>query len=277
VGPRLFGIPASAADVVGVIRRGPSAWCAVGRWDVRAGTYDHGAWLRGTIYPQRCDVSPDGSWLVYFALQPSAAWDLGWTFVAVSRLPWLHALAAWGTDGTWSRGCHFVAEASSRVDGEPEHGSLPYDLLGAGLALTGASSYAVERRRGWSEAPGAPPRDPSDVWDERRADTLRMTKAQPGSSGAVRLEVTGRQAAFRSGASGGRARYSVADGGGRLELPDVQWADWASDGSLLVATRSGRLETRGAASWANPDAVVADLAAAEPAPAAPPPEALSWT
>ena len=83
-----------------MIRRGPTSWCGVGRWDVAAGRYEHGAWLRGRIYPQRCDLSPDGNWLCYFALQSSAGWELGWTYVAVSRLPWLYALAARRTDGT---------------------------------------------------------------------------------------------------------------------------------------------------------------------------------
>jgi len=276
MGPRLFGIPASAADIVGVIRRGPTAWCAVGCWDVAAVTYEQGAWLHGTLYPQRCDVSPDGRWLVYFALQPSATWELGWTYVAIARLPWLHALAAWPTDGTWSRGCHFVGDTSARLEGEPGHGSLPYELLGAGLVVTAAASYAVERRRGWSEAAGSPPRASSDVWDERRADILRMTKPQPGSSGSVRLEVSGGYAAFRAGGLATRAAYAVVDGGREVALAGVQWADWAGDGRLLVATKAGRLETRGSASWTEADAVVADLRGTEPAPVEAPPSARSW-
>ena len=64
--PRIFGIPATEAPVVALIRRGPSDWCHVGRWDVETMDFQPGSWLRGTIYPQRCDLSPDGRWLCYF-------------------------------------------------------------------------------------------------------------------------------------------------------------------------------------------------------------------
>jgi hypothetical protein len=261
---------------VAVIRRGPSSWCGVGRWDVAAGAYEAGAWLRGTLYPQRCDLSPDGRWLCYFTLHAGSSWELGWTYVAVSRLPWLHALAAWGTGGTWTRGAHFVADRSVHGLSPPEHGSLPSEQLGFGLAVTAPASYAVERRRGWVEAEGSAPRHPDDVWDERRAGTLRMTKPQPGGDGAVRLEVTGWYAAFRSGGLSHDVSYRVVDGRAALELAGVQWADWGSDGRLLVATAAGALETRGGRSWHEPDAVVADLAHDDPAPTEAPPEARIW-
>jgi hypothetical protein len=274
--PRVFGIPAAEAPVVGIVRRGPSAWCSVGRWDIAGGTYEPGAWLRGRLYPQRCDVSPDGAWLAYFALHAAAKWDLGWTYVAISQLPWLHALAAWGTAGTWTRGVHFVTDRSMREVDEPEHGTLPYRLLGAGLAVTRPASFAVERRRGWQETDESPSREPDDFWDERRTGSLRMTKPQPGSDGAVRLDVSGRYAAVRAGTNSEDVCYRVLDGRHPVELHDVQWCDWARDGRLLVATRAGRLEVRGAAGWLISDQTVADLADETPAPTAPPPTACAW-
>jgi len=259
-----------------VIRRGPSSWCGVGRWDVAHGRYEEGAWLGGKLYPQRCDLSPDGRWFCYFALHGSARWELGATYVAISRLPWLHALAAWGTNGTWTRGAHFVADPAVREVGAPDHGSVPYDDLGAGLAVTRPASYAVERRRGWVEAEGTAPRAPDDLWDERRADSLRMTKPQPGSEGAVRLEVSGGYAAFRSGSSRD-VRYRIVDAGRGVELRDVQWADWARDGTLLVATVGGRLEVRTAGSWPVAARAVADLAHDMPTPREAPPEARRYS
>jgi hypothetical protein len=189
----------------------------------------------------------------------------------------LHALAAWGTNGTWSRGAHFLANSSVPDVGAPDHGSVNYEALGAGLAVTRAASYAVERRRGSMEAENAPPRGPEDLWDERRADSLRMRKAQPGSDGAVQLEVSGGYAAFRSGGSSTNVRYRVADDGRDVELPEVQWADWARNGTLLVATRSGQLETRTAGSWATAAQTVADLGHDAPAPTEAPPEARRWS
>src|SRR6476646_6895809 len=123
VAPRLFGIPAVAAPIVAVLRRGPSDWSNVGRWDVERATYDSGAWIKGNLYPQRCDVSPDGQWLCYFTLQGRATWKAGTTYVAISRLPWLHALAAWGTTGTWTRGAHFVDDPREHQLGPPDEGA----------------------------------------------------------------------------------------------------------------------------------------------------------
>jgi hypothetical protein len=77
--PRLFGILARDAPVVAVLRRGPSSWAHIGRWDVAAATYLGGSWLRGTLYPQRCDVSPDGRFLAAMALVPRAEWAPGAT------------------------------------------------------------------------------------------------------------------------------------------------------------------------------------------------------
>jgi hypothetical protein len=245
-GPRLFGIVATEAPVVAVLRRGPSAWCHVARWwvdgDIR---YEPGAWLHGTIYPQRCDLSPDGRYLCWFTLHPGASWPLGATYVAVSRLPWLTALVAWGTGGTWTRGLHFVPTGTGTVVDAPDHGSLtgsPY-----GLAHTLSATFAVERRRGWTETPDTPPRSPNDYWDERRSEQVTMQKESP-AGGSVLL-AHGGFAAFRSMDQRwyGGPEYAVRSPDGvRVRLDGVQWADWAPDGRLLVATVDGRLEVRSA-------------------------------
>ena len=95
-----------------MLRRGPSDWWHVGRWDTRAPRFEPGAWFRGALYPQRCDLSPDGRWLCTLALKPGARassdWQGGDTYVAISRLPWLEALVAWDVGSTYSRGAHFV-------------------------------------------------------------------------------------------------------------------------------------------------------------------------
>ena len=184
-------------------------------------------------------------------MKPSATWELGWTYVAISLLPQLTALAAWSTDGTWTRGIHFVADPSVREVTEPEHGVLPPDL-GAGIAVTRAASYAVERRRGWVEAPDSPPRAEDDVWDQRRVHELCMEKAQ--------LRVQGGYAALRNRGFSSEITYRIGD----TELTDVNWADWSHDGRLLVATTAGTLETRTENDWTRPATVVADLSLERP-------------
>jgi hypothetical protein len=266
--PRLFGIPAREAPVVAVLRRGPSGWCHVGRWDVDSSTYESGAWLRGTLYPQRCDLSPDGRWLCYFALRAGASWSAGGTYVAVSRLPWLTALAAWGTDGTWTRGLHFTDDTDSWPLGDPDEGDAGPLRARYGVAYTRPASYAVERRSGWVETVDSPPQGEDDVWDEHRAE--RITMARPSPADGRLLTVRGGAAAFRSGPAGWWQPPTYALDGVPLEA--VQWADWARDGRLLVATSDGRLQVRHGGTVHE----VADLAALTPDPQPAPPDATRW-
>ena len=266
--PRLFGIPARDAPVVAVLRRGPSDWAQVGRWDLATMTYQSGAWLHGTLYPQRCDVSPDGRYLCYLALVGRAEWAAGTTYVAVSRLPWLTALAAWGTHGTWSRGAHFAPAGTWGV-GEPDVGDVAPLRERHGLAVSRAETFAVERRSGWTEVPGTP-RGEHDTWDERRAEQVVMAKPHPRDG--VVLTVRGGQAAFR-GLPGHYQPplYALGD----QVLVDAQWADWAPDGRLLVATVQGRLEVRSGPGYAGVD-WSRDLAAETPDPRPAPPDATRW-
>lgn len=270
--PRLFGIPAAEAPVVAVIRRGPSDWWHVGRWHVGdQPSYEPGAWVRGTIYPQRCDLSPDGRWLCYFTLRTRADWAAGATYVAVSRLPWATALVAWGTCGTWTRGMHFVPTRQHEVD-RPDEGDVGplRSRYGLGLAFVRPASFAVERRRGWTERAGSPPANRHDPWDERRAPHVTMQKARPG--GGPALTVTGPYAAFRTFDVElyGEPEYRV-DG---EALPGARWADWTTDGRLLVTTDDGRLQVRDGRGvetrWE------ADVSGVTPDPQPPPAEATHW-
>src|SRR5918996_5222175 len=143
--PRIFCIPAARAPVAAVIARGPSDWVRLGRWDLQRDEYKHGAWLAGMVYPQRCDLSPDGRWFAYFALKPSSTWDAGSTYIAVSRLPWFTALVAGGTDGTWTSGVRFVDDCERWTLPEPAEGSRSAPLS---LRLRAASCGDVRHRTG---------------------------------------------------------------------------------------------------------------------------------
>jgi hypothetical protein len=272
--PRLFGIPATRAPIVAVLRRGPTEWSRVGRWDVARGVYEPGAWIRANLYPQRCDLSPDGRWLCYFTLKMPGRWKAGSTYVAISRLPWLSALAAWGTCGTWTRGAHFVDDPSVWSVGDPDEGDARPCRRRFGVALTRPASFAVERRRGWTETPDTPPRAADDMWDERRA-VITMEKSQPKGDGYVRLRVRGRFAAFRESRSR-VVSYEIAAGPRLQALDEAQWADWDADGRLLVATRDGRLQIRELSTGGSRVVFEANPAAETPHPEAPPAEALRW-
>jgi hypothetical protein len=271
VPPRLYCIPATKAPVVAVFRRGPTDWSQVGRWDLVEQRYEPGAWLGGRLFPRRCDLSSDGRWLSYFAHQPSARWEHGEAYVAVSKLPWLTALHAFRTCGTWTRGYFFTDDGSGEAS-EVAKLPIPY-----GLHSIPALQFALERRRGWVEAPDSPPRDPRDTWDERR--NARMHKRQPGGPRLLRVESlgwAGGEFGVEQAVDGLRVLYAMESDGEIELMHDLQWADWDAQGRLLVATRNGRLEVRTLGGDRVDIQPVADLSLLEPDPAPPPPWAGHW-
>jgi len=176
--PRLFGICATDADTVVVIRRGPSSWTHLGLWDPVAGQFESGSWLRARVYERSCDISPDGRYLCYFALNGGAQWSASFTYIAVSRLPWFTALAAWGTLGTYNWGAHFVEDPANWTMPEPDEGDAGPLRRRFGVVMTDPQDFAVERRRGWTDVPGSP--EPVvDVRGRRRATRYRVGRARP--------------------------------------------------------------------------------------------------
>jgi hypothetical protein len=102
-------LPAAEAPRAVVLRRGPSPWVHVLLWHTDTDEMEPGAWFRGRIYEDRCDLSPDGTLLLYFAFQGrkhGTAYRESWT--AVSRAPWLQALVLWPHGSTWGGGGRFT-------------------------------------------------------------------------------------------------------------------------------------------------------------------------
>jgi hypothetical protein len=211
----------------------------VGRWDLAQQRYEPGAWLRGRSFPRRSDLSPDGRLLCYFAHKAGATWEHGEAYVAISKLPWLAALQAFGTCGTWTRGYYFNEDGGGD-DVEPVKLPVPY-----GVRSIPAVQFANERRRGWAEAADCPPRDPEDIWDQRR--NARMQKYQPGGKRTLcveRVGWAGGEFGVDQAVDGLRVRYSMESESNVELLDDLQWADWDREGRLLVATRAGKLQIR---------------------------------
>ncbi len=237
VPPRLYCIPAAHAEVVAVFRRGPTNWCHVGRWDLANGRYEPGAWIAARLFPRRSDLSPDGRYLCYFAHQPGATWEHGEAYVAVLKLPWLTALHAFPTCGTWTRGYRFAEGLELSADDETAL-PIPYRLNAIPLI-----QFANERRRGWSEAADSPDRIPGDTWDQRRNAILE--KRQPGGDRLLRVESVGHaggEFGVDQAVDGLRVLYWLESSDGLEPLDDIQWADWDRNGRLLAATRSAHLQ-----------------------------------
>jgi len=257
--PLLYAIRASAAPVAVVFaHRGP--WFKVARWDLATNRVQRGAWFRGKIFQRRSDISPDGELLHYVAMKG------GHTFHAVSRMPWLTALALWHADTTYGNGSHFTPARARSAPSHPHEGTIAPLAAVHHLQLTNNDSvaYGPERRRGWRDHPDAPRRPGSDTFHERTPQWLVCE--QP--AGKSRLEL--RDHGYVSGRLEGRVPRYTLDG---EPLEDVTWADWDSRGRLLVATRSATLEIRTARNKIQSTRSLADFV---PDPQPPPSRARGW-
>jgi len=104
---RLYVILARDTPRAVVFRRGPSRQVQTISWNTANDTFDPGQWFKGRIYERRCDLSPSGKHLIYFAANHKPPYG---TWTAVSRPPFLTALALWPKGDAWGGGGLFEKE-----------------------------------------------------------------------------------------------------------------------------------------------------------------------
>jgi hypothetical protein len=219
----MFVLLARQSRVGVVMRRGPSEWWRITRWDTERDAFEGGQWFRGRMYPDKCDVSPDGKLFAYFAGKHRTQ-DISTTWTAVSRPPYLTALALWPVGDTYSSSGVFLDNQTLLVgaigEHDPEHPPGPLRLV------------ADRRQRparcwesGWEGilAPGATSR-----YGEFRkpCGDLILGREVPADY-------------FRP--SRRRTLYTLYRRNGEsIALFEAHWADWDQSGRL-VATAGGRV------------------------------------
>lgn len=241
---RLYVILAREAATAVVFRRGPSKWVQVIHWDTATDTFTHGQWFHGRIYEKRCDLSPDGTLLIYFAQKMQKGgfdptYSYAWT--AISRLPYLTALALWPNGCCWGGGGLFLSDKEvwlnqredatvPHPDHRPQGLTISHDGGGGGeddpihaLRLDRDGWRHTQKWRGGLRGQGYV----TDAPDIRR-------KQNP--HGWQKLTRTTTVSGFES-----RDGYSVRYAEGNDQrLEGATWADWDQRGRL-VYVREGRL------------------------------------
>lgn len=251
---RLFAILARSARRAVVFRRGPSKQVLLLDWNTETDELTPGQWFKGRIYERRADLSPSGDKLVYFAAKYRNSQD---TWTAVSRPPWLTALALWPRGGAWGGGGLFDTESRLRLN-----------HWGSAMAL--APDFKLPPRFQvellWEESGSG---EDFPIWDMRlRREGWRGTEAKSArvySTGTPSMFVTFEPAMTYlkprpgRGAGGLELRMRILGIGEpngpwyvtEYELIDeareqqaalgrLDWADWDVTGELLFA-RDGRL------------------------------------
>lgn len=247
---RLAGIVARRAPVAVVFRRGPTRHVELIRWDLAADTIERGQWLKGRIYERRSDLSPDGSLLVAFV----ATYETGLrTWTAISRPPFLSALALWPKGDAWGGGGLFRTQTELRLNHKANEMTADPEHQPQGLRVVPLEPYAGhgeddpihhERllRDGWTFVDEPARREEHGI---RRPiwitfdPPLRYRRPSPRAGGPV-LE----RALEGIHERGGRwyvEQFRLLDRGRSLrELGRLDWADWDATGDLLIGA-DGRL------------------------------------
>jgi hypothetical protein len=193
--PRLTAILARDAPIAAVFRRGPSKRWQVYKWNIDALTLEPGGVLEGALYPEMSDLSPDGRLLAYFASldqytviadPEQSRWA---SFIAISKLPWLTALAAWETCGRYTSGCRFATNNCllHNERAEPFHGTWPFKVrtLGAEPAFRNLITYASQfcRARGVELTHESPLHATNLAWADEDRDGRLLTAHTDGTLG----------------------------------------------------------------------------------------------
>ena len=247
---RLHILTARTKPVAVVLRRGPTDWFHVLRWDTRTDAVEHGSWFRGTLYPFRCDLSDDGRHMVYLAMG-----EKGETWNGVCEPPWLRTLVHWSNEGTWFGGGLWLSGRRLAVnvghgvpmnpEGEftlvyPEPITLPFDLVSQPFPAGGEDEGVLYRRL---ERDGWVRRGPFGEDVKLPGNNYRVEHR--GDAGweinrGNRLPTLHLYYRGYFGGEGRRFEFQCAEFPGVI-TPGIRWAAWDCRDQLLVA-RTGRIE-----------------------------------
>lgn len=252
----LYAILARTSPLAVVFRRGPSKEVLLALWNTENDRIEYGQWFRGRIYERRCDLSPNGDLLVYFAAKykkPIRSWT------AVSRPPFLTALAFWPKGDGWGGGGQFASRHALALNHRKDEMNLGADFsLPRTLRV---APYGV--RPGWGEdIPIWADRLKRDGWKRisyptsvKYHDVSSMTsvafshpiiwsKPNPIRGVQLSLEMSITGLGERDGRWYMTEHRIVDPKGAANDLGKTEWADWSRDGDLLYSKGGCLLRVR---------------------------------
>jgi hypothetical protein len=244
---RIYALIAAGARKAVVFRRGPSKCVLVLSWDLKTDTLHSGQWFKGRIYERRCDLSLDGELLAYFAARHHG--PLG-TWTAVSRPPFLTALALWPKGDAYGGGGLFQDSRELHLNHRPGDEFA----LADGFALPrGFRVRPFGERPGWGEdAPIHTTRLAREGWRtvvsgeaspfstkglfHWTIDPPMVMEKPIGHGGKARLRVGLHGIGKRDGAWYAQTAQVVVSATGKvLDLGEIDWADTDHNGDVLFA------------------------------------------
>lgn len=283
---RLYVLLARKAPLAVVLRRGPSKHVLALSWNTATHEFRLGQWFKGRIYERRCDLSPSGEKLIYFAAKYRAPL---FTWTAVSRPPFLKALAMWPKGDAWGGGGLFTNERTIGLNHRKEQMGLADDFtLPKSIHV---EPYGAHPGRGeddpmWSLRllrDGWTVKQAPEGWENKKNSKIQWGFSRPWiwmkSRGSWTLEMS-ILGIFERDGPWYAIEHRVTKRAGRtaISLGRSDWADWSQSGELLFA-REGRLyrmDLNSRASLGEPDELL-DLREMRFEPISAPHEATLWS
>lgn len=249
---RLYAILAREANRAVVFRRGPSKRVQLLLWHTDTDEFQEGQWFKGRIYERRSDLSPSGKLLVYFAADHKQGY-FSWT--AVSKPPFLTALALWPKGDCWGGGGLFENENELHLnhrEGErqlAEGFDLPakFRIKPLGKHSGGGEDNPLEHMRltrdGWKliqDGEAIQHGSRHSIWI-KFAPPIVYSKRDARTRGRYELQMYVHGIKQRDG-PWYIIEHLVKDrkNGSTFSLGRAEWADWCHSGDLLFANY-GRL------------------------------------
>lgn len=247
---RIHVLLARAAPVGVIIRRGPAKYVCTMLWDRRRDEFRMGQWLKGRINERRSDLSPDGKYLIYFAMNGKWQSEVKGSWTAISRAPYLKAIALFPKGNCWYGGGLFTGkhtywlndgygQSMLRATSELRH-DPDFEPEGAVGGECRSVYYPRLLRDGWQrgEPRPVPYWKPDEVFEKQLPGNWTLRKIAHADIGAPPGK----------GCYWDEHELVHAEAGIKIKCPDWEWADldrdrlvWATGGKLWA----GRLDKYG--------------------------------
>jgi hypothetical protein len=263
-----FIVPSNSPKVV-VFRRGPSRHTQLLTWNTNTGEIQEGQWFIGKIYTRRSHVSPNGKLLIYFAskfdkkhLNPDNKYTYAWT--AISKPPYLTALAIWPKGDCWHGGGIFENNSSVWLNHKPEKAKLhedyklPKRLYVKPNPKARGEDFPIFSKRlklnGWQLIDKGQTRyegikngfqfSKPMVWEKKtKSYKLQYQLLSMGDSDKIGHY---------------NEEFIISSGNDQIYIKDCQWANFSNKGELIFA-KNGRLYKGHIGKGALKEELVADL------------------
>ncbi len=132
-------------------------------WDRATDTFTEGQWLKKSVQPDVCDLSPDGRHFIYAVRDAYPETEATANHTVISRPPWFTALALFPHEYSWLGGGSFLGNGLYRLNGD----APLRDIRGRadGLRKVVAGKVTKDCRTGLRLLNGKPAPLPTDVRD----------------------------------------------------------------------------------------------------------------